>query len=125
MSFSGASLVTNPPDLSYLALNSGNHVVNTWFVETPTPSGESADLKWAAELQLASQLIKDATGVLIIAGAGTPSCPSFCSPSHVGIGVDSGLPDYRGPQGFWKGTRPLPPLPFCLTFNASLSKTGE
>lgn len=74
--------------MSDLNLGASNHVVNTWFVETPTPSNLTLDLKWKSELQRAATLITNASAVLIIAGAG--------------IGVDSGLPDYRGPQGFWK-----------------------
>ncbi|MBL8396599.1 MAG: NAD-dependent deacetylase [Candidatus Accumulibacter sp.] len=35
----------------------------------------------------AAALLRDADGLLITAGAG--------------IGIDSGLPDFRGPQGFW------------------------
>ena len=38
--------------------------------------------------QRAAQLIADADGLLIIAGAG--------------MGVDSGLPDFRGTEGFWR-----------------------
>ncbi|HMX23838.1 MAG TPA: Sir2 family NAD-dependent protein deacetylase, partial [Accumulibacter sp.] len=38
-------------------------------------------------VQRAAALFGDADGLLITAGAG--------------IGVDSGLPDFRGPQGFW------------------------
>lgn len=38
--------------------------------------------------QLAAELISQADGLLITAGAG--------------MGVDSGLPDFRGDQGFWK-----------------------
>ena len=37
---------------------------------------------------LAAELISQADGLLIAAGAG--------------MGVDSGLPDFRGDQGFWK-----------------------
>lgn len=37
---------------------------------------------------LAAQLIKQADGILITAGAG--------------MGVDSGLPDFRGDEGLWK-----------------------
>lgn len=44
---------------------------------------------FARELDEAAAIIDEATAVLIVAGAG--------------IGVDSGLPDYRGPTGFWKG----------------------
>ena len=39
-------------------------------------------------LRQAAEWIHDATGLLITAGAG--------------MGVDSGLPDFRGPEGFWK-----------------------
>ena len=35
-----------------------------------------------------AELIDQADGLLITAGAG--------------MGVDSGLPDFRGPQGFWR-----------------------
>ncbi len=41
----------------------------------------------------AAQLIKKADGLLIGAGAG--------------MGVDSGLPDFRGDEGFWKAYPPL------------------
>ncbi len=40
-----------------------------------------------ADYPRCADLIRDADGLLITAGAG--------------IGVDSGLPDFRGPQGFW------------------------
>ena len=39
-------------------------------------------------IRRAADLIGDADGLLVAAGAG--------------MGVDSGLPDFRGPQGFWK-----------------------
>lgn len=41
-----------------------------------------------SELVRAAAALRDADGLLIAAGAG--------------MGVDSGLPDFRGPQGFWK-----------------------
>jgi NAD-dependent SIR2 family protein deacetylase len=41
----------------------------------------------AADYQRCAELIRRADGLLVTAGAG--------------IGVDSGLPDFRGPQGFW------------------------
>jgi len=41
-----------------------------------------------AALARAAALIRDADGLLITAGAG--------------MGVDSGLPDFRGPEGFWR-----------------------
>jgi len=39
-------------------------------------------------IRRAADLIEDADGLLVAAGAG--------------MGVDSGLPDFRGPEGFWK-----------------------
>ena len=39
------------------------------------------------DLRQAAEWIKQADGVLITAGAG--------------MGIDSGLPDFRGPGGFW------------------------
>lgn len=45
--------------------------------------------QWKEQLKKAASYVKDATALLIVAGAG--------------IGVDSGLPDYRGPNGFWRG----------------------
>jgi len=76
------------PNVDISILSSGNKVVNTWFVHSPIVSGQSCVEKWATEVKLASEYIQSATAILIVAGAG--------------IGVDSGLPDYRGPQGFWK-----------------------
>lgn len=45
------------------------------------------------EIARACALLRDADGLLIAAGAG--------------IGVDSGLPDFRGNTGFWKAYPPL------------------
>lgn len=45
------------------------------------------------DIASAAQLIKQADGLLIGAGAG--------------MGVDSGLPDFRGNEGFWKAYPPL------------------
>ena len=42
----------------------------------------------AESLRRAAGLIRDADGLLITAGAG--------------MGVDSGLPDFRGTEGFWR-----------------------
>jgi len=42
----------------------------------------------AADYQRCAALIGQAGGLLVTAGAG--------------MGVDSGLPDFRGPQGFWR-----------------------
>lgn len=66
-----------------------NEVVNTWFVNEPTITDTGAQSHWEAELKKASEFVENAISVLIVAGAG--------------IGVDSGLPDYRGPNGFWRG----------------------
>lgn len=49
-----------------------------------------------SELARAAQAIHKATALLITSGAG--------------IGVDSGLPDFRGPNGFWKVYPPLQKL---------------
>jgi NAD-dependent SIR2 family protein deacetylase len=43
---------------------------------------------WQADISAAADILANAEAVLVIAGAG--------------FGVDSGLPDYRGPAGFWK-----------------------
>ena len=43
---------------------------------------------WQKECRRCVELIDQADGLLITAGAG--------------MGVDSGLPDFRGPQGFWR-----------------------
>eukprot|EP01116_Phalansterium_solitarium_P006429 TRINITY_DN18734_c0_g1_i1.p1 TRINITY_DN18734_c0_g1~~TRINITY_DN18734_c0_g1_i1.p1 ORF type:complete len:545 (-),score=113.24 TRINITY_DN18734_c0_g1_i1:106-1740(-) len=63
-------------------------VIHTFFVNSPSPSTEESKSDWAAELDAAAKLLHDSPAVLVVAGAG--------------IGVDSGLPDYRGPDGFWK-----------------------
>jgi NAD-dependent SIR2 family protein deacetylase len=47
----------------------------------------------AHNIEAASRLLRQADGLLITAGAG--------------MGVDSGLPDFRGDQGFWKAYPPL------------------
>ena len=47
-------------------------------------------------IQLASEQIREAEGILIGAGAG--------------IGVDSGLPDFRGNEGFWRAYPPIAKL---------------
>lgn len=44
------------------------------------------------ELDAAAELIRGADALLVCAGAG--------------MGVDSGLPDYRGPEGFWRAYPP-------------------
>jgi len=47
-------------------------------------------------IKKAAQILNDADAVLITAGAG--------------IGVDSGLPDFRGNEGFWKAYPPISKL---------------
>jgi NAD-dependent SIR2 family protein deacetylase len=46
-----------------------------------------------ADLQRAAEAVASAEALLIAAGAG--------------MGVDSGLPDFRGPEGFWKAYPPF------------------
>ena len=46
--------------------------------------------------KLAAEKLREADAILICAGAG--------------MGVDSGLPDFRGPQGFWKAYPPIAKL---------------
>ena len=48
------------------------------------------------KLQAAASAIRDANTLVITAGAG--------------MGVDSGLPDFRGKEGFWKAYPPLKKL---------------
>src|SRR5881394_3773567 len=49
---------------------------------------KSGRFSMSEELQRARRAIADAAAMLIAAGAG--------------MGVDSGLPDFRGPAGFWR-----------------------
>ena len=49
-----------------------------------------------SDMQKIKEVIKDAQAVLITAGAG--------------MGVDSGLPDFRGNKGFWKAYPPIAKL---------------
>lgn len=48
------------------------------------------------DLDRAARVIREATGILVAAGAG--------------MGVDSGLPDFRGDHGFWKAYPPYQKL---------------
>ena len=50
--------------------------------------GATEETRGSPATELAANAIRRAEGLLIGAGAG--------------IGVDSGLPDFRGPEGFWK-----------------------
>jgi len=56
-------------------------------------------------LQVAFQAIRDAEALLITAGAG--------------MGVDSGLPDFRGTKGFWRAYPPLGKLGLAFEDMAS------
>src|SRR5690606_27220249 len=49
--------------------------------------------KWQDNIRTAAQWIREADGLLITAGAG--------------MGIDSGLPDFRGKHGFWGVYPPL------------------
>eukprot|EP01122_Echinamoeba_exundans_P008142 TRINITY_DN2650_c0_g1_i1.p1 TRINITY_DN2650_c0_g1~~TRINITY_DN2650_c0_g1_i1.p1 ORF type:complete len:302 (+),score=44.08 TRINITY_DN2650_c0_g1_i1:24-929(+) len=74
---------------------------NTWFIQDPTPSQQAdIDAAFQASLDAAAASISAADAVLFVAGAG--------------IGVDSGLPDYRGPSGFWKDYKGLQDLGLTL-----------
>lgn len=61
----------------------------------------------AAELARAAAMLRQAEGLIIGAGAG--------------MGVDSGLPDFRGDEGFWRAYPPLAAagLPFRAIANAA------
>jgi NAD-dependent SIR2 family protein deacetylase len=50
--------------------------------------GDPAHTEATAAIARAAALVRGADGLLIAAGAG--------------MGVDSGLPDFRGPEGFWR-----------------------
>ena len=49
--------------------------------------------KTSAALAQAANIVRDAQALIITAGAG--------------MGVDSGLPDFRGPEGFWRAYPPI------------------
>lgn len=52
----------------------------------------------SSELDRAAQILAESEGLVMMAGAG--------------MGVDSGLPDFRGPTGFWKVYPALRGIPF-------------
>ena len=60
----------------------------------------STDVDLNIKIKRAAKAIKDAKAIIITAGAG--------------IGVDSGLPDFRGPEGLWKAYPPLKKLGLTL-----------
>ena len=55
-------------------------------------TSQTTDPTTAAALRRAADAIASAEGLLVTAGAG--------------MGVDSGLPDFRGPEGFWRAYPP-------------------
>lgn len=62
----------------------------------PLPKGMSSldeGTQWASQLLEAAKAIQNADALLIASGAG--------------MGVDSGLPDFRGAEGFWKAYPPF------------------
>jgi len=59
-----------------------------------------ASSDYQAEITRAADAIREATALLFTSGAG--------------LGVDSGLPDYRGPAGFWKAYPALRALGLSL-----------
>lgn len=63
------------------------------------------------ELTAARARCRDAEAVVIAAGAG--------------MGVDSGLPDFRGNEGFWKAYPPYRKLGFSFMEMASPARFGE
>jgi NAD-dependent SIR2 family protein deacetylase len=65
----------------------------------------------SSTLKAAAQVIKEAHAILICAGAG--------------MGVDSGLPDFRGPQGFWKAYPPIEKLGLAFEDMANPRRFAE
>ncbi len=63
------------------------------------------DLSTTAQLDHAADLIRQADGLIVAAGAG--------------IGVDSGLPDFRGNEGFWRAYPALGTARIAFTTAAS------
>jgi len=61
-----------------------------------TESSSSTPPAYAAEIRRAAKAIKEADAFIFTCGAG--------------MGVDSGLPDFRGPEGFWKAYPPMKKL---------------
>ncbi len=61
--------------------------------ETPSAAPRELPASTRANVEVAARAIEDADALLFTAGAG--------------IGVDSGLPDFRGDEGFWNAYPPL------------------
>lgn len=60
----------------------------SWYERTRAARRGSVDDRTERNIGRAARLIAEADAVLITAGAG--------------MGVDSGLPDFRGSEGFWR-----------------------
>src|SRR5437868_6009551 len=58
-----------------------------------SPMRGGVGMELDTELKAAASALRNADALLIGAGAG--------------MGVDSGLPDFRGPEGFWKAYPPF------------------
>ncbi|WP_018639256.1 SIR2 family NAD-dependent protein deacylase [Parafrankia elaeagni] len=69
--------------------------------EPPAPAGPAGPPGVAAALDQAADLLRDADALLVCAGAG--------------MGVDSGLPDFRGATGFWRAYPPYARLGLSFT----------
>jgi hypothetical protein len=67
-----------------------------FFFAVPTESTSFAKRIIMQTISQAARAIQKADAVLITAGAG--------------MGVDSGLPDFRGDEGFWKAYPPFAAL---------------
>lgn len=59
---------------------------------SPASASASASDDRSAALDRAANIVRDARALILAAGAG--------------MGVDSGLPDFRGPEGFWRAHPP-------------------
>src|SRR3954470_7784392 len=58
----------------------------------PTPSLKRRNMSDSEQIAKAALWIRSADAIVVTAGAG--------------MGVDSGLPDFRGPEGFWRAYPP-------------------
>jgi len=65
-------------------------------MESPITANEEFNEEELEALTLAAEVIKESDAIVFTNGAG--------------LGVDSGLPDFRGPQGFWKAYPPMAKL---------------
>src|SRR5436853_4303898 len=58
----------------------------------PAADQDPSDVRVTDALNAAAEAVRSAEALLVTAGAG--------------MGVDSGLPDFRGPEGFWRAYPP-------------------